>query len=225
MANWSERYIKSQSDFSSKNKLEYCVPTHDHIQKLTNEYCSEELPAFESALTILANLKLYEYAVTGHCLLGKCESPIEKQMALALWVCGNAITGTEVEIDVTVYTQKIPEPYQLIIKPQTKIGEYRVDFLLQYRTIFPKIENQKIIRDFESCKQLIIECDGHEFHEKTKEQSKRDKERDRLMQSMGYLVFRYTGSEIWNDAFKCASESIRAIIDSTEEDARKVSEA
>lgn len=225
MANWSEQYIKSQVEFSSKNKLEYCIPTNEHIQKLTNEYCKEELPAFESALTLLANQKLYEYALTGHFLLSQCESPIEKQMALALWVCGGALTGGNVIIDSTPYTPSIPEPYKLVIKPQTKIGEYRVDFLLQYRTIIPKIENHKITRDFESCKQLVIECDRHEFHEKTKEQAKRDKERDRKMQSFGFLVFRYTGSEIWSDAFKCANESIKAIIDSADEEAKKISEA
>lgn len=225
MASWSERYIKPQEEFFSKNKLEYGIPAQDHIQKMAREHCVGETSAFESALTILANQKLYEYAMTGYCLLNKCESPIEKQMALALWVCAGALTGENVTIDSTSYTPSIPEPYQLTIKPQTKIGEYRVDFLLQYRTIIPKIENHKIIRDFESCKQLIIECDGHEFHEKTKEQAKRDKERDRMMQSMGFLVFRFAGSEIWSDAFECANIAIKAIIDLADKEAKKISEA
>ena len=54
---------------------------------------------------------------------------------------------------------------------------------------------------------MAVELDGHDFHEKTKEQSKNDKERDRILQSHGYFVARYTGSEIYNNPQKvCADE-------------------
>ena len=46
---------------------------------------------------------------------------------------------------------------------------------------------------------IVIELDGHDFHEKTKEQAQKDKERDRILQHGGYQVLRYTGSEVWND--------------------------
>ena len=59
-------------------------------------------------------------------------------------------------------------------------GEYRVDFLLRYRVVLPKFEDGILVRDVESDKQMIVECDGHDFHERTKEQASRDKERDRL---------------------------------------------
>ncbi|MDQ0062353.1 endonuclease domain-containing protein [Paenibacillus harenae] len=48
-------------------------------------------------------------------------------------------------------------------------------------------------------KKVAIECDGHEFHEKTKSQAARDKKRDREFQKEGYIILRYTGSEIVND--------------------------
>ena len=44
---------------------------------------------------------------------------------------------------------------------------------------------------------IAVECDGHEFHEKTKQQAARDKARDRD---------RFTGSEIWKDPGACADE-------------------
>jgi very-short-patch-repair endonuclease len=53
---------------------------------------------------------------------------------------------------------------------------------------------------------MIVECDGHDFHEKTKEQARRDKQRDRFLQSRGYKVLRYTGSEIWADPTECSDE-------------------
>lgn len=53
---------------------------------------------------------------------------------------------------------------------------------------------------------VIIECDGHDFHEKTKEQAQRDKKRDRDLQMAGYRVMRFTGSEIFKNAGRCARE-------------------
>lgn len=53
---------------------------------------------------------------------------------------------------------------------------------------------------------LVIECDGHDFHERTKRQAKRDRSRDRAFQQAGYTVFRFTGSEIYNDAWECAGQ-------------------
>ena len=44
---------------------------------------------------------------------------------------------------------------------------------------------------------MAIECDGHDFHEKTKEQAQRDKEKDRILQANGWLIARFTGSEIY----------------------------
>jgi very-short-patch-repair endonuclease len=43
---------------------------------------------------------------------------------------------------------------------------------------------------------MVFECDGRELHERTKTQAKRDRERDRLLQSFGFLVYRYAGQEI-----------------------------
>ena len=33
-----------------------------------------------------------------------------------------------------------------------------------------------------------MECDGHDFHERTKEQASSDKKRDRSLQAAGFLV-------------------------------------
>ena len=73
---------------------------------------------------------------------------------------------------------------------QREIGKYRVDFFV----IIPYKQG------------IIIECDGHDFHEKTKEQAKYDKQRDRFLMSKGYKVLHFTGSEIYNDFDKIRSE-------------------
>ena len=53
---------------------------------------------------------------------------------------------------------------------------------------------------------LVVECDGHEFHERTKEQAQRDKSRDREIMAAGFRTLRFTGSEIYRNAEKCALE-------------------
>lgn len=56
---------------------------------------------------------------------------------------------------------------------------------------------------------LCIECDGHEFHEKTKEQAAHDHQLDRRLVRAGWLVLRFTGSEIWHDAAACVDEVVQ----------------
>jgi very-short-patch-repair endonuclease len=82
------------------------------------------------------------------------------------------------------------------IKPQYQIGKYKVDFYLEYYDRFDSFN-----------KKLIVECDGHEFHEKTKEQAQHDKRRDRFLQGVA-PVFRFTGSEIVKEPHDCAYQII-----------------
>lgn len=77
---------------------------------------------------------------------------------------------------------------------QTQVAGYRVDFLL----VVKLEEGDRIIG-------LVIECDGHDFHERTKEQAQRDRGMDRALTAAGFKVMRFTGSEIFRDAKKCAS--------------------
>ena len=58
---------------------------------------------------------------------------------------------------------------------------------------------------------VVVECDGHEFHEKTREQAARDKKRDRELQIAGWMVLRFTGSEIYRGAEYCARDVARAL--------------
>lgn len=76
---------------------------------------------------------------------------------------------------------------------QAQIGSYRVDFLL-LSTLLPRHVR------------IVVECDGHDFHERTKEQAARDRSRDRTLTGLGYTVLRYTGSEIHQDPWACAQD-------------------
>jgi very-short-patch-repair endonuclease len=53
---------------------------------------------------------------------------------------------------------------------------------------------------------VVVECDGHEFHERTKEQAAHDKRRDRYLAAEGYRVLRFAGSEVYADPHTAARE-------------------
>ena len=63
---------------------------------------------------------------------------------------------------------------------------------------------------------IDVECDGHEFHERTKEQAARDRSRDRELTLNGWTVLRFTGSEVHKSAAMCAEQVFEAILRQTE---------
>lgn len=88
------------------------------------------------------------------------------------------------------------DPMAYVIDHQVEIGRYRADFVVTF-----KMAPYEPIR-------VVVECDGHDFHEKTKEQAEHDKRRDRFMTAQGFTVMRFTGRELWRDPFACVEEIV-----------------
>jgi very-short-patch-repair endonuclease len=86
---------------------------------------------------------------------------------------------------------------------QCPVSNYRVDFLLGV------VRAEKGERRGEHW--IAVECDGHDYHERTKEQARRDKSRDRSLMALGIKTMRFTGSEIWEDPTACALEALRVL--------------
>lgn len=63
----------------------------------------------------------------------------------------------------------------------------RIDFLFE----LVDLDSSSLAR-----REIALEIDGHDFHEKTKEQARRDKERDRFLTMRDMKLLRYTGREI-----------------------------
>lgn len=124
-----------------------------------------------------------------------CESPIEEMMLEAL-VAQAAASGLTMVAHVgeRVYpvTPRLSEQ-QVWLWCQPDIDRYRLDFAAHIVT--PSGVASQV---------LAIECDGHDYHERTKKQAARDRRRDRDIQRLSAAVFRFTGSEIVNDASACA---------------------
>lgn len=81
--------------------------------------------------------------------------------------------------------------------PSPHGGTYKLDFLIAARSMS---DAPDIL--------ICVECDGHNFHEKSPEQALHDKRRDRHLASLGITVLRFTGREIFQDAANCAQDAI-----------------
>ena len=94
-----------------------------------------------------------------------------------------------------------------IIERQVQIEEFRVDFLISVwtdGTVRGGMDGPSVGQP--RWRKLVVECDGHEYHERTKEQAASDRSRDRKLTSLGFDVFRFTGSELWRDPWDCACQ-------------------
>jgi len=135
-----------------------------------------------------------------------CQSPIERLMLLALWSRGvwtNRLAFAQAPV-LSLLIEDANGSIHLcpVLAPQVPVGPYRVDFLIAAAR--PLHYKDTVL--------FAVECDGHDFHERTKKQAERDKGRDRYLASQGITVLRYTGSEIWRDAGACADD-VLGIID------------
>lgn len=130
----------------------------------------------------------------------KCQSPIEKILYIALF-------------------HRLTENRELFeIKPQKKIKRDNTYILVDFEIIVNAwYINETTGEEGYKNYSLLVECDGHDYHEKTKEQAAKDKSRDRFLASKGYHVLRFTGSEIYNKPHKCANEIVKFISEKTSE--------
>jgi very-short-patch-repair endonuclease len=87
------------------------------------------------------------------------------------------------------------------IRPQFKIGRYKVDFIIYFDN--PYVEENYV----------AIEIDGHEWHEKTKEQVMYDKQRERYLLQNDYPAMRFSGTEVFHNCEQNAKECFSIMID------------
>lgn len=120
-----------------------------------------------------------------------CDSPIEIILSIALNILteGKLYFETQYEIE-------------------TKNKKYIVDFLI----FGDEFVNSFLRKNF----QLIIECDGYEFHQKTKKQVDYDNQREYDLKMEKYEILRFSGSKIYNEPIKCAEEILNYIREKNE---------
>ena len=143
-----------------------------------------------------------------------CQSEIEGVLGVAFYVCG--ALGYYAPADLhnewkacdwqypseptpELIAHWVKEPNIVSVYPQVSVAKFRVDFMCHMRIEIPR--SSKLKHQF-----LAVECDGHEFHERTKAQAARDRARDRALLLRGVPSMRFTGAEIWADAYACVTQ-------------------
>jgi very-short-patch-repair endonuclease len=107
--------------------------------------------------------------------VNKIESPLE-QIFYAYWKLGK-------------YNE------EFCLRPQFKIASYRVDFYVDPSKYF--IEILKAPAEYlQEIPQIVIELDGHQWHEKDPIQVEKDKKRERAIVELGFTLLRYSGREM-----------------------------
>ena len=165
-------------------------------------------PVVQRILRPITALLLRDFIDSINHYISRTESPIEELMLVALFLAAH-MRGGEVRFSSMDLTPG-PGPSQRVdILVQEKVGKYRADFILRTYAIRRDV-NGKIHQSQEL--NMIVECDGHQFHNATKEQVSRDRERDRHLQDLGYRVYRYPGSDIWSDVLSCAEDCVGGLL-------------
>ena len=155
------------------------------IPKNVLDYLSE-------TASLIGKIQRDEFAGdTSESLSDVSSSPIEQILYTAFcflrktWGCNDYIE------DIENNDKWIEEA--LSIYPQFRVGQYKVDFMVVGTAVG-------------EYHRIIVECDGHEFHDRDENQRRHEKQRDRYLQRKGYKVFHFTGSEIVNNPYKIACE-------------------
>jgi very-short-patch-repair endonuclease len=204
---WREQFENSLIEHIDGHDLSAALSVNDYIDGYIGTRPREESLALRLMAVQAFQRAYYEFEAASEAT----ESPIEHAMLLALTLMGRSLLFGGAVYFTTKCRQIDADDYEyLVIEPQASIGDYRVDFLLTHATFE---DDPEPIRDPDGRvrTRLIVECDGHDFHDRTKAQASRDRARDRDLQSRGIRVYRYTGADIWKDVMACAKEAIEAL--------------
>lgn len=125
-----------------------------------------------------------------------CESPIEILFGATFWLALRAGGGDVRICHGPAYEKAALEVAHIILIPQYNWKEYRIDWVLKTKR---------------TTDGVFIECDGHDFHERTKEQAERDRSKDRAIQLAGIPILRFTGREIHRDAQACVVQALNML--------------
>lgn len=136
------------------------------------------------------------------------QSPIERQFIAALAAEAFDLRVVPLGIESRSLSESYAEHCQgvLVFSLQHPVGKFFADVYLELH-VRHGADRHPGLRD-DGVTRLVVECDGHNFHDRTKEQASSDRARDRAMAFEGLQVFRFTGSDIFRNPTKCAREAL-----------------
>jgi hypothetical protein len=121
-----------------------------------------------------------------------CESPIEGVFLLWWSALGRVHYINENLIELV---------------PQHEVEAGGQRYRLDFAALAPSMVQQAAEKWAVPRRGVAIELDGHEFHEKTKEQVAYRNQRDRHLISAGWEVIRFSGSELHRRPIECVHQA------------------
>ena len=156
----------------------------ERAQEIWFQYCDVAIKNKQLYDLIFIHIKGLDYS--------ECKSPIEVIFNFAF--------------DLIIFSQGY---MGMCLFPQYKVTYGRKRYYLDFVFLASDIED---IFDIENPNfKLAIECDGHNFHEKTKEQVISDNNKDYAVQMLGFDILRFSGSQIYKEPFQCAEKTLKYI--------------
>lgn len=170
---------------------------------MTNKLVENVSSFLTRASDIVGNFEIdtFRYDASSYCLEGIIKSPIEQMLYIAFEVLRKVNFIGKLKPITNI--KGIDKLDGLGLLPQQMIGEYRVDFVATYGDPYSEPNERS----------LVVECDGHAFHDRSEPERRYEKQRDRFLQSKGYRIMHFTGAEINADPFKVAAEIINVLVD------------
>lgn len=123
-------------------------------------------------------------------LCSETQSPIEQKFLLGFTLC---LIANSLELDVGPLDPE--KSLELRLAIQYPVEKYRADFAIQHGNTV-----------------VIVELDGHQWHERTAQERRYEKARDRRFTALGYKVLHFTGSEVNADPYSAGAEALEAAI-------------
>lgn len=123
------------------------------------------------------------------------ESPIEQLFLVAMHVtCRSLDLAVDPNPDLGPDGDGVVRIPGVYLYPQAPVGRYKIDFgvVLELGLGDPQT--------------VLVELDGHEFHDRDQRQRSYEKARDRELQRLGHRVLHFTGSDVVRDPCKVAHE-------------------
>lgn len=175
---------------STKGENMDIYKSYEETEYFLQEFLKAPQKAQQIMLIPLVNLKCYPTI-----MCEEIKSPIEQIFITAF----------------DLYQQDKKDHIFLFSQAEIKIKKkkYFADFLF---------ECDEYVNNYTTNKKIIIECDGYEFHQKTKEQVQHDNEREYDLKMAGYEVLRFSGTQIFNNPIKCAEDTYNYIFKRIKED-------
>jgi very-short-patch-repair endonuclease len=139
-------------------------------------------------------------------LWGLTGSPTESILTLALfhklahfyegWICR---VHSEHEYRQALAETKI-NGGSFVLVPQWSVKQVG---LVDLAVFIPGLDQRRPV--------VVVECDGHQFHERSAEQASKDRRRVRALQRLGIPVYPFTGTDVVRSSEESAQEIVEFI--------------